>query len=252
MLTLEGIEKRYGGTLASNRVTLELADGESLVFAGESGCGKTTRTKCAVGMESADAGSVVLDGRPLAPSCRRRSFGDCANIQYIFQDPYSALEGNFSLEKTLGETARICRRHGRNYLPAEEALSYVDHRLLDYLNRPVRELSGGQRQKVCIARALMPLPRVIIADESTSMLDRQSGLDIFELLNRIKEEKGVGLLCILHDVDFSYTRWDRIAVMWRGQLVEQLGFAEFPRCAAHSYSRQLLEAFTYFNGRNGA
>lgn len=249
MLKLEHIHKRFGAVCAEDDVTLELADGESLVLVGESGSGKTTLAKIAAGIQAPDRGRVLLDGQPLAPLCRKRTFDQCAGIQYIFQDPYGALDAGFTVRKVLNEPARICRRRGRAFLPAEEALLYVDRRLLDFLNRPLGELSGGQRQKICIARALMPLPRLIIADESTAMLDRQSGRDIFDLLHRIKDEKGVSLLVILHDVDFSYARWERIAVMWQGKLVEQARFSDFPAGACHPYSRDLLSAYDFFNGK---
>lgn len=249
MLKLEHIHKRFGAVCAADDVTLELADGESLVLVGESGSGKTTLAKIAAGIQTPDHGRVLLDGRPLAPLCRRRSFDQCAGIQYIFQDPYGALDPDVTVRRVLNEPARICRRRGCAFLPAEEALLYVDRRLLDFLNRPLGELSGGQRQKICIARALMPLPRLIIADESTAMLDRQSGRDIFDLLHRIKDEKGVSLLVILHDVDFSYARWDRIAVMWQGKLVEQARFSDFPAGACHPYSHDLLSAYDFFNGK---
>lgn len=250
MLKLEQIEKRYGTIRAADGVSLTLYDGESLVLAGKSGSGKTTLAKIIAGMCRPDSGRVLLDGRELGAVSGRRSFEDCAGIQYIFQDPYSALESSFTVRKTLGETARICRRNKRPCIPAEEALAYVDRKLVGKLDRQVGELSGGQRQKVCIARALMPEPRLIIADESTSMLDKDSGKEVFDLLNRIKTEKGISILAILHDVDFSYTGWDRIAVMWQGKLVEQAIFAEFPKMAEHSYSRCLLEAYQYFNGRD--
>ena len=249
MLTLEQICKNYGTVTAVDHVDLTLMPGESMILAGESGSGKTTVARIVAGMEIPDSGRVLLDGRQLASSNRKRVFDNSVNIQYIFQDPYNALEPGFTVRKTLEETARICRRHGREVLPMEEALRFVDPRLVAYLDRPVRELSGGQRQKVCIARALMPQPRILIADESTSMLDKQSGLDVFNLLNRIKKEKNISVLVILHDVDFSYTEWDRIGVMYRGKLVEQARFSEFPQTATHPYSRRLLEAYDFFNKR---
>ena len=249
MLTLEQICKTYGAVTAVDHVDLTLMPGESMILAGESGSGKTTVARLVAGMEIPDSGRVLLDGRQLAASNRKRIFDNSVNIQYIFQDPYNALEPGFTVRKTLEETARICRRHGREVLPMEEALRFVDPRLVDYLDRPIREMSGGQRQKVCIARALMPQPRILIADESTSMLDKQSGLDVFNLLNRIKKEKNISVLVILHDVDFSYTEWDRIGVMYRGKLVEQARFSEFPQTAIHPYSRRLLEAYDFFNKR---
>ena len=249
MLTLEQITKTYGSVCAADHVDLTLLPGESMILAGESGSGKTTVARIVAGMERPDSGRVLLDGRQLANTSRKRTFDNSVNIQYIFQDPYNALESGFTVRKTLEETTRICKRHGRETLSAEEALGYVDARLIAYLDRPIQELSGGQRQKVCIARALMPQPRILIADESTSMLDKQSGLDVFNLLNRIKKEKDISVLVILHDVDFSYTEWDRIAIMYQGKLVEQARFSEFPETASHPYSRRLLEAYDFFNRR---
>lgn len=247
MLELKHICKSYGRNCVVKDVSVTLGDGESLVLAGESGSGKTTLSKVAVGMVMPDSGSVILDGKILATSNCKRSFQDCVSIQYIFQDPYSALEPGFTLRKTLAETSRICQRHNHPCLSAEEALAYVDADLLRYLDRPIQILSGGQRQKVCIARALMPSPRVIIADESAAMLDRRSGRDIFDLLHRIREERGISLLAILHDVDFSDTKWDRIAVMWQGELVLQAGFRDFAKLQTHAYSRDLVSAYTFFH-----
>lgn len=249
MLVLDKIVKKYGSLYAAKNVSLTLEDGQSLVLVGESGSGKTTAARTAAGMLAPDEGKILLDGRELAHTCRRRSFDDCARIQYIFQDPYSALDDGRTVRAALEETARICRRHRHPCLTAEEALSYVDQNLVFGIDRPVREFSGGQRQKICIARALMPFPQIIIADEATSMLDRQSGNDVFSLLGRIKREKGISILAILHDIDFSGGYWDRIAVMHRGEIVEERDFSRFPECAVHPYSRELLNAYEYFNGR---
>ena len=249
MLTLEQITKTYGSLYAADRVDLEIRPGESMILAGESGSGKTTIARIAAGMEKPDSGRVLLDGRVLASTSRKRSFDDSVSVQYIFQDPYNALEPGFTVRKTLEETQRICHRHGRETLSMEKALGYVDARLIEYLDRPIRELSGGLRQKICIARAMMPRPRILIADESTSMLDKQSGLEVFNLLNRIKKERNISVLVILHDVDFSYTQWDRIGIMYQGKLVELAKFSEFPETAQHPYSRRLLEAYDFFNKR---
>jgi len=247
MVRLDNIVKNYGKVKASDHVDLLINDGESLVLAGESGSGKTTLAKMIVGMEVPDSGEIHIDNVLLSSSLKKRSFSQCAMIQYIFQDPYSALEPNFTVRKTLAETERICKRNKREYLPMEEALAYVDKNIVPYLDRPIRELSGGQRQKVCIARALIPIPRLIIADESTSMLDKKSTLDIFDLINRIKDQKKISLLVILHDIDFSYDKWDRIAVMSQGKIVEDMPFKDFRDKSTHSYSRELISAYEYFN-----
>lgn len=248
MLIVEHLQKRYDSVPAVDDITFGLENGQSLILIGESGSGKTTLARMIAGSLRPDSGRILLDGHPLGANSRRRSFEKCVSIQYVFQDPYSALDTDFTVRRVLHETTRICQRHRRGCLSAEEALEYVDPQLIKYLDRRVSELSGGQRQKVCIARALMPHPKVIIADEPTSMLDRQSGLDVFNLLNRIKREKQICLLVVLHDIDLSYSQWDQIAVMWQGQIVEQTAFADFPTAASHEYSRALLSAYQYFNG----
>ncbi len=246
MLALKDVNKYYGRNHVLKDISLDFHAGESLVLVGESGSGKTTIAKIIAGMEKADHGSVLFAGRSLAGNCRQRRFEDCAHIQYIFQDPYSVLEPAFTVERVFAETGRICRRNRWQFITGTEALSYVDANLLPYLQRPIGELSGGQRQKICIARALIPIPKVIIADESTSMLDYESSIDIFNLLNRIKEEKGIILITILHDIDLSYDRWDKIAVLESGALVEQMPFSDFYSKAKHPYSRELIEAYKFF------
>ncbi len=246
MLELRDIHKSYGTHPLLQGINLAVNAGESLILVGESGSGKTTLAKIIAGMEKPDHGSLSFAGLSLAGSFRQRRFEDCASIQYIFQDPYSVLEPAFTVEKAFAETERICRRHHWPFLPGKEALSYVDADLLPYLQRRVRELSGGQRQKICIARALIPIPKVIIADESTSMLDYESSKDIIDLLNRIKEEKGVILIVILHDIDFAYDQWDRIAVLESGAIVEHMPFRDFYTQAKHPYSQELITAYRFF------
>lgn len=246
MLELRNVSKSYGVNCVLQGVNLTCAAGESLVLVGESGSGKTTIAKVIAGMEKPDTGSVLLAGRSLAGSFRRRRFADCARIQYVFQDPYSVLEPQFTVEKVFAETERICRRNRWPHTPGQETLGYVDAGLIPYLRRPVRELSGGQRQKVCIARALIPNPQVMIADEATSMLDQQSSIGVFDLLHRIKMERDIVLIVIMHDLDLSYDKWDKIAVLEAGELVEELPFSDFHAQAQHPYSRELIEAYEFF------
>ena len=250
---LEGrqLTKRYEKTLALEGVSLALREGEGLLAVGETGSGKTTLAKLLCGSVAPDEGEVLLQGKVLAPTCRRRSFQELAAVQYIFQDPYSAVDLRQTVEQVLMEAVRICQRHHHPILQAQEALAYVDPDLLPAWKRPVRTLSGGQLQKVCVARALIPGPKVLIADEATSMLDQQGARDLFALLSRIRRERGVALLAIVHDIDFSQNIWDRIAVFQGGHLVEELPFSTFAAQAEHPYSRQLLESYRYFYPQEG-
>lgn len=245
MLEVKNLSKSYKNKKVLTSINLDFMPGESTVIAGESGGGKTTLARIITGMEKQDSGSVIFNNHALPP-LRKRDFYTCAKIQYIFQDPYSALERNYTVLDTLNETKSICRRNKYEYLPIAESLAWVDENMLDYLNKKVDTLSGGQRQKLCIARALITNPEIIIADECTSMLDNKSSTEIYELLNKIKIKKNIILISIMHEVDFHSSHWDKIAVMKSGQLVEYKEFRNFYKNAENEYSKQLIEAYNFF------
>lgn len=245
MLEIRNLCKSYNGRKVLNNLTLNFIPGESTVMAGESGGGKTTLAKIIMGLEKQDSGVVLFNNKVLL-DLRHRSFCTCAGIQYVFQDPYSALESNYTVSQTLKETAAICRRNKYEHLPIEAVLEYVDKNMLNYLNERVEILSGGQRQKLCIARALIAKPEVIIADECTSMLDSCSSNEIYELLNRIKVEKNIVLISIMHEVDFNSRYWDKIAVIKSGNLAEHKKFNDFYKTAENDYSKKLIRAYDFF------
>ena len=177
---------------------------------------------------------------------RKRSPGELADIQYIFQDPYSAMELTSTLRQTLGETERVMKRHGRGCLPMEEALIQTAPELLGDMDKKMEQFSGGQLQRICIARALIPRPKLLITDESTSMLDKDGEDEVLDVLHRLKRERKVSILSVVHDIDFSVARWDRIAVLFGGRIVEDLPFGRFLEEAAHPYSRRLIESSFFF------
>jgi len=249
-LKVKNLNKSYKDKKVLTNMSLDFMPGESTVIAGESGSGKTTLAKIITGMETQDSGFVIFNNHSLPP-LRKRDFCTCAKIQYIFQDPYSALERNYTLLDTLNETMSICRRNKYEYLPIEESLAWVDENMLDYLNKKIDTLSGGQRQKLCIARALITKPEIIIADECTSMLDNESSTEIHELLNKIKIEKNIILISIMHEVDFHSSHWDKIAVIKSGQLVEYKDFKYFYENAENEYSKQLIESYNFFKYESG-
>src|SRR5699024_4249358 len=130
-------------------------------------------------------------------------------------------------EQTLMETVRICKRNKYKPMDMDEALALVDNRLTKYKHRKISTFSGGQQQKICIARALMTHPKLIIADEATSMLDYDSKIEINDLLNRLKDKFGLSIIVIIHDVDFNYGSWDKIAVINNRMLVDFMNFKDF-------------------------
>lgn len=245
MLKIIDINKSYGKKKVLNNININFAPGESTAIVGESGSGKTTLSKIIIGLEKQDSGEILLNNKKL-PLIRKRDFDTCSKIQYVFQDPYSALEKNFTVIQTLNETINICKRNNYDYMTVEDCLINVDGNLLNYLNQKVDILSGGQKQKLCIARSLITKPEIIISDECTSMLDKKNSEEIFELLNKIKKEKNIILISILHEVDFYSDYWDKIAIFKDGRIFEYENFKYFYKNAKISYSKELIEAFKFF------
>ncbi len=245
MLQIININKSYGSKSVLRNINIDFNPGESTAIVGESGSGKTTLAKLIIGLENQNSGKILFNNKIL-PSIKKRSFETCAKIQYIFQDPYSALEKNFTVLQTLSETVNICRRNNYDYMSIEDCLMIVDKNLLNYLNQKVDILSGGQKQKLCIARSLITKPKIIIADECTSMLDKKNSEEIYNLLNKIKQDKNIILISILHEVDFYSEYWDKIAIFKDGSLLEYSEFKNFYNNAKNIYSKELIEAFKYF------
>lgn len=245
MLQIININKSYGSKSVLRNINIDFNPGESTAIVGESGSGKTTLAKLIIGLENQNSGKILFNNKIL-PSIKKRAFETCAKIQYIFQDPYSALEKNFTVLQTLNETVTICKRNNYDYMSIEDCLINVDKNLLNYLNQKVDILSGGQKQKLCIARSLITKPKIIIADECTSMLDKKNSEEIFNLLNKIKQEKNIILISILHEVDFYSQYWDKIAIFKDGSLLEYGEFKDFYNNAKNIYSKELIEAFKFF------
>ena len=248
MLNIINLNKKYGNSKVLNNISMNFISGESTAIVGESGSGKTTLAKIIIGLEKQDSGQVKLNNKELT-ALKHRSFNQCAKIQYIFQDPYSALENNHTVLKTLKETTCICKRNNYEYISIKDALSYADENLLNYLDEKVEVLSGGQKQKLCIARSLITNPDIIIADECTSMLDEKSSEEIYGLFNKIKKDKNIILISILHEIDFYKGCWDKIAVFKDGNLLEHKKFKNFHETAENQYSLKLIEAYKYFKNK---
>lgn len=248
MLKVRNITKSYGKHKILEDISFDLKTGESLVLAGRSGSGKTTLAKIIIGLEQCDSGEVYLFDKKLNGNYRKRTFSDLARIQYIFQDPYSALEPNFTLEKTLMETIKICKRNKYKTMEIDEALAMVDRGFLEQKKRKISTFSGGQRQKICIARALLTYPKLIIADEATSMLDFDNRIEINSLLDKIKREFELSIIAIVHDIDFHNDKWDRIAVINNCKIVDLMKFKDFFQHASSDYSKELINSHKYFYG----
>lgn len=222
-------------------VSFVLRRDHCLALVGESGSGKTTIARAIVGLHPASAGEITLGGERLAPSARKRKREQCRRVQIVQQDPAQALNPRMSVRKEIGQAARLSTQ-----LSAGEVDAEVD-RLLDLVRLPHHiadlyptELSGGERQRVAIARALAARPDVLVCDEITSALDVSVQAAVLELLQDLREELGLGLLFITHDLGVVAAIADEVVVLESGRVCESGPVASVLREPTHEYTRRLL------------
>jgi oligopeptide/dipeptide ABC transporter ATP-binding protein len=223
-------------------VSLDIAAGQTLGIVGESGCGKSTLARVILGLAQPDAGRVEFDGRDIT-GLRRRPVEVTRSIQIVFQDPYSALNPRARVGDAILEPLIV---HG--VVPREEAARERD-RLMDRVglssslaSRLPHELSGGQRQRVNIARALSVRPRVVVADEAVASLDVSVRAQILNLFADLKDELGLTLVFISHDLSVVDHLCDRVAVMYLGRVIEDGRSSMLSEGGAHHYTSGLISA----------
>ena len=253
VLELVGLKKTFATSGFPTRrrtvlddVTFSLDPGQIVALVGESGSGKTTLARIVARLERADAGALKLEGADvLRTEPRHASLAYRARVQMVFQDPFASLN---PAHRVLHHLARPLLVHGRAR-PADvraralELLEQVGlHPAADFADRYPHALSGGQRQRVAVARALAAGPKVIIADEPTSMLDASTRVGVLDLLRRLTRERGITILLITHDLATARHLADRIVVLAGARVVEQGVTSAVFEAPSHPYTRQLLEA----------
>lgn len=237
VLVASGISKRFGSNQALAQASVEVAAGEIVAVVGESGSGKSTFARCIAGLDRPDEGTVTLAGRDLPRGRAGRKPGE---MQIVFQDPYSTLNPSFTVEQSLAEALASVGR------PASEVPGLLELVELEpeFAARRPAQLSGGQRQRVAIARALAPQPQLLICDESVSALDVSVQAQILALLTRLRDELGVAMLFITHDLGVVARIASRAIVLQRGEVIEQGLTAQVLRNPQHAYTRVLVDAAT--------
>ena len=223
-------------------VSLDILPGETVGLVGESGSGKTTLGRAALGLAPVTEGSIVYDGRDISHLSRRQRRELSSEIQVVFQDPYSSLNPSMTVEQILTEPLTAAG------VSSNEARSRVRD-LLDQVGLPAdargrlpREFSGGQRQRVAIARALALQPRLIVCDEPVSALDLSTQARVLDLFIDIQDRTGVAYLFVTHDLAVVRHISNRVAVMYRGEIVETGDGDRVTSEPQHPYTQRLFMA----------
>jgi len=232
-----------GSVVAVSDVSFEVAPRGCLAIVGESGSGKTTVARAIAGLHPPASGRVLLGGEVLHGSAHKRTVQQRRRIQLVFQNPAEALNPRHSVAESIARPAQVLRRLGRNETRVEVA------RLLEAVRLPAAagerypgELSGGERQRVAIARALAAEPEVLVCDEITSALDVSVQAVVLELLRELRDEFGLAVIFISHDLGVVATIAEQVLVLEGGVVCERGVAAEVLGAPQHPYTQRLLEA----------
>ncbi|WP_418961546.1 ABC transporter ATP-binding protein [Streptomyces tritici] len=234
--------RRAAPIRAVDGVGFDIAAGETLGLVGESGCGKSTTGRTIVRLLEPSAGSVVYDGRDIAHLSQRELKPLRKDLQMVFQDPHSSLNPRQTVARIISDPLLV---HGSSASEARaRAAELMDlvGLIPEHLDRYPHEFSGGQAQRIGIARALATGPRLVVADEPVSALDVSVQAQIVNLMERLQRELGLAYLFIAHDLSVVKRVCDRVAVMYLGRIVEIGDRTSVYEAPAHPYTQALLSA----------
>ncbi|MFC3285470.1 ABC transporter ATP-binding protein [Litchfieldella rifensis] len=234
-----GVDKP--GVRAVQQVDLQVMRGETLGIVGESGCGKSTLARMLVGLDRPTDGQILYGGEDLQTMVKRDRHALSRRIQYVFQDPLSSLNPRMRIRDILAAPLRHLRGLTGQAMETRlaELMDVVNLRP-EFISRYPHEFSGGQAQRIGIARALAAEPEVLVLDEPVSALDVSVQAQVLQLLKRLKAEFDLTYLFISHDLSVVETISDRIAVMYFGRIIEQAPTYTLFQTPAHHYTRLLI------------
>jgi peptide/nickel transport system ATP-binding protein len=233
--------RKANEVLAVKGISLDLQRGETLGIVGESGSGKSTLARMLVGLERPSSGSMLIDGKPWADlaSSGPRAFG--RTIQYVFQDPVASLNPRKTIGQILDVPLRLLCGYDatRRALRKRELIDAVQMPF-DTLERYPHEFSGGQAQRIAIARALAAEASILVLDEPVSALDVSVQAQVLLLLQQLRDDLGLSYIFISHDLAVVESISDRVAVMYLGEVVEVGPAIQLFAAPQHDYTRSLI------------
>jgi len=230
------------GFKALNDININVGQGETLGLVGESGSGKTTLGRAILGLAPVTAGSIDFLGKEISHASRNERRVLSRDLQVVFQDPYTSLNPSMEIGQILAEPLQI---QGMDGAAATKRIAELLDQVglpSDAMHRLPREFSGGQRQRVAIARALALSPKLIVCDEPVSALDLTTQARILDLFLQIQKDTGVSYLFVSHDLDVVRHISHRVAVMYKGEIVEQGPASQVTVNPTHPYTQRLLMA----------
>jgi peptide/nickel transport system ATP-binding protein len=252
LLDVRDVSKRFtmGGIFGRKTVdavmdasfSLSAENPEIFTIIGESGSGKTTLARMILGLERPSSGEILYQGKPVTHASGADRLAFMAKVQPVFQNPFEAFNPLKRVDLYLQSTARrFLRLRAASEIDAamDASLQKVGLSLAEVRGRFPHELSGGQLQRVAIARALIPNPALLIADEPVSMVDASLRMAIVNLLRHLRDDMGVSVIYITHDLATAYYISDRLIIMQRGQVVEMGPARAVLDAPEHAYSRLL-------------
>lgn len=258
MLSMRGVNKIYsvgtfgtGSLHAVRNVSFDVGKGEVVSLIGESGSGKSTLGRMALRLVSTNSGQVTFDGTDVLRLSRQGLRGYYRRAQGVFQDPFSSYNPIFPVDRTFDSLRRtnfasLSRQQWQDKLDA--AIHSVSLTPADVLGKYPHQLSGGQLQRLLIARALLLDIEFLVADEIISMLDASTRIDVLNLLGHLKE-RGLGILFITHDLSLGNYVSDRVVILYQGRVVEQGKTHAVFADPLHPYTRNLLASVPQLNQR---